>query len=376
MLALRDLSFSSTTIALAAFVASACGDDGGSQSNADGSGTTSPAPTTDPSTDPVATSTDSGDPQETTSATESSTTATVDESSGGTVPSTSKSLMIAVDGLRPDALAVAETPVFDSLVDGTWQEGYEGAYTDQAQALTDAATVSGPNHWAIMTGATGAQHGVTGNGDVALGDAKNFPHYLSLIERDNNERNTAYLFTWGTDIEVPCEADYIFDGGDDDNVGRVVDMLAQTHDDAAGVLDTQWAVGTNPDAIFLFLDDVDGAGHASGYGPRSEQYLLAVEEIDAQLGQLVDALAARSSFSEESWQIVITSDHGGIGTGHGGMTPEELTIPFLVVGLDVTGGALPPGTEDGGTRIFDTVPTALQHMAVDVPEALVGQSRG
>lgn len=361
---------------------SACGDDGSDTSTGGGSGDTnattnaggSTASTPANSTGEIMTSAaDSSGGNGTGSTSEG---AEESESTAGGVPSVSKHLMIAVDGLRGDALEAANTPAFDSLINGTWQPNYNGAYTAEAQCLTDAASVSGPNHWSIMTGATGSQHGVTGNGDLASGDGENFPHYLSLLERDNPELNTAYLFTWTPDILVPCEADYIFDGGDDDNAGRVAGILSGTYEDLEGPLDTAWPMGTDPDAIFLFLDDVDGAGHGNIFAPDSPNYLAAIEEVDSQLGQILTAIQSRPSFADESWQIVITTDHGGIGFNHGGNTPEELTIPFIVAGLDAEQGGLPSFMERGGTRNFDTVPTALQHMGVEIPATLTGLPRG
>ena len=104
----------------------------------------------------------------------------------GPPPRTPKSLVIALDGVRPDALAYAPTPRIDALIQGTWQPGYRGAYAPDAQNLYDATTVSGPNHTAIMTGANGGQDGVTGNGDVAGGNFSTYPCllYTSPSPRD------------------------------------------------------------------------------------------------------------------------------------------------------------------------------------------------
>ncbi|MEM7158772.1 MAG: alkaline phosphatase family protein [Myxococcota bacterium] len=359
----------------------ACGDDDASGSATAGNDAESSGTGSTPTGIVPGTSSDTSGGEVMTSAADStgeggSTTMAEGETTEGGVPTVSKSLMIAVDGLRGDALESANTPAFDSLIDGTWQPNYNGAYTAEAQCLTDANSVSGPNHWSIMTGATGSQHGVTGNGDVGAGDGENFPHYLSLLERDNAELNTAYLFTWTPDVFIPCEADYIFDGGDDDNAGRAAGILSGTYEDLEGTLETAWPMGTDVDAMFLFLDDVDGAGHGNGFAPDSPNYVSAIEEVDGQLGQILTAIQSRPSFSAESWQIVITTDHGGIGFNHGGMTPEELTIPFIVAGLDVEQGELPAAIEEGGTRNFDTVPTALQHMGVEIPAMLTGLPRG
>ena len=62
-----------------------------------------------------------------------------------------KSLVIIWDGTRPDALARANTPNMDALINGTWHSDYQGAYSPLAQNLHDANTVSGPNHSTIMT---------------------------------------------------------------------------------------------------------------------------------------------------------------------------------------------------------------------------------
>lgn len=369
-------------LALCLVLSAACGDDDGGDTQ--GSGSATAASTASPTTSPTTTAptTTAGNTGSSGAAATSSTgpadstdAADTSGSSGETSSGTPKSLMFIVDGLRSDALLAATTPNFDALVDGTWQPGYSGAYTGAAQCLTDAASNSGPNHWAIMTGAVGAQHGVTGNGDVATGDDENFPHYLSLLERDDDTRNTVYLFTWFTDIQIPCEADYILHGDDASNSQRAAQIVAQTYEDASGHLETSWAAGTDPDAIFLFVDDVDGAGHGNGFSPEVPGYLAQIEEVDGQLGGILDAIAARPGFAEESWQIVITTDHGGLGTSHGGDSTEELTIPFIVAGRDVAPGGLPAATEAGGTRNFDTVPTVLEHFGVAVPEALTGASR-
>lgn len=294
-----------------------------------------------------------------------------DASSTGSppVPTIPKSLVLAIDGLRGDALAVADTPNLDALLLGAWQPGYASSYTEEAYALTDAATNSGPNHWAIMTGATGQQHGVTGNGDVGEGDGDAFPHYLTLLEADDPSRNTAYLYTWPIDALIPCASDYANVGQDESNAGVAAEIVAGTFE-ADG-----WALGTDPDAVFLFLDDVDGAGHASGFSPDNPVYVEEIEEIDAQVGTVLEAILARPTFAEEAWQIVVTTDHGGTGTSHGGMSLEELRIPFGVATVASKLPALPPGEDPGGTRNIDVVPTVLTHFGVPVPEALQGSPR-
>ncbi|MDP6946470.1 MAG: alkaline phosphatase family protein, partial [Myxococcota bacterium] len=224
---------------------------------------------------------------------------------------------------------------------------------------------------AIVTGATGSQHGVTGNGDVSTGDFATYPHYLSLLETADADAMTACLFTWGTDAEIPSGADYIKDGEDADNVERVAAMLAGTHADALGDSGTAWVSGQDVDAVFLFLDDPDHVGHADGFEPGVGAYLEEIASVDAQIGTLLDAIVARPTFETEAWQIVITSDHGGYHTSHGGDSAVEHTIPWLVASPQVAQGLLPTVT-----RIVDVTPTVLDHMGVPIPEVLTGAVRG
>ena len=284
---------------------------------------------------------------------------------------TPKSLVLALDGLRPDALAYAETPHIDALIAGTWLPGYQGAYSPVAQSLTDANTISGPNHVAIMTGATGAQHGVRRNWDVFRGYHRDYPHYMKRLEAASPASQTAYLFTWKNDAKIPSGADFIYDGEDIDNVARAASILAGDHGDEAGLNQTRWVKGGDIDALFLFLDNPDFAGHAEGFEPSIPAYVDAITRVDAQVGVLLDAIKARPTVERERWQVVLTSDHGGYHTHHGGNIAVTHTIPFLVVSPDVRQGLLPDVI-----RNVDVVPTVLTHMGVGFPSKLTGTPRG
>lgn len=324
----------------------------------------------------VDTDTDTDTGTDTSSGSTSSDEASSDESdTTAGEPKARKSLVVALDGVRPDAMATANTPTLDALADGSWAPGYGGAHTGKARTLTDADTVSGPNHWSIMTGAIGAQHGVSSNGEVPLGDAEAFPHYLSLLESAAPSLGTAYLFTWGLDLAIPCTADYVKHGTDPTNTERVVALLNGSFEDDAGSANSAWTRGAPVDAIFLFLDDTDGTGHRFGFSPEVPEYLAAIEAADAQLGSILDAVKARPSFDQEAWQVVVTTDHGGEGTDHGGNCEACEAIFFLVSSPEVA-SPLPdydPDTQSG-PRNFDAAPTALTHMGVDLPEYITGSS--
>ena len=51
---------------------------------------------------------------------------------------------------------------------------------------------------------------------------------------------------------------------------------------------------------------------------RVPQYIAAIERADKLVGRAVAAVKARKTYADEDWLVIVTSDHGGKGTGHGG----------------------------------------------------------
>lgn len=262
-----------------------------------------------------------------------------------------KSLVIALDGARADALEIASTPNLQRLIGGTWQSGYRGAYAYQGQTIKDADTMSGPNHTSIYTGVTSAKHQVTVNDGPQMA-AVNELDYFSALELANRGLNTVKLATWSLDAQVPCAADYLKIETDAASTDRAVKMLSGTYSDA------DWSLGRDVDAMFVFLDDIDHAGHS--YGWLSNNYYGSVQTADTQIGRMLDAIRARPDFANEDWQIIVTSDHGGYGTSHGPRSAAYFTIPFLVASRTVSQGVL-----SGRPHNMDTMASVLTHFGVD-----------
>lgn len=88
-------------------------------------------------------------------------------------------------------------------------------------------------------------------------------------------------------------------------------------------------IGDNStDVIFATLEYADHAGHTYGYGNDSEEYVSAVKEADKVAYQLIQTIYERETFEDEDWLIIITTDHGGIQTNHGGQSIEEVNTLF------------------------------------------------
>ena len=273
--------------------------------------------------------------------------------------SVAKLLVIGLDGVRPDALAAANTPSLDALIAA-------GCYSADAQC--ENLTFSGPNWATILHGVHRDRNGVVSNA-YTLSQLANFPDFFAYLEAHQSSWNTVRITTW--------DAIYLYQP-----TGADIDLFSNyaTGGDAVA---TQWAeqlmVGSHPsypgldvDAMFVYLADADVVGHSAGFHPASPAYLQELADIDVQIGRIVTAMQARANYGNEDWLIVMTSDHGGsITGGHSGNTWEKRRIPFLVSGPSAVVGVPHPAPKN-----VDVAKTALAHMGVAIPATLDGHVVG
>ena len=109
-----------------------------------------------------------------------------------------KVLMIGIDGCRPDALNLANTPNIDSLIDN-------GAYSLQAQ--TGDYTISGAGWSNTFTGVWENKHNVTSN-SFSSPNFSQYPHFFSLIKQVDPNKITASIDRWKINNYILSDADY------------------------------------------------------------------------------------------------------------------------------------------------------------------------
>ena len=124
--------------------------------------------------------------------------------------------------------------------------------------------------------------------------------------------------------------------------------------------------------LVAHLDDVDGAGHDSGFSEDNPAYLAAIEAQDARVGQLLQAIDGRPA--AEDWLVVVTTDHGGEGTNHGPMDAANQTIPLIVWSEGGAPGELAAAAAPSHLDVFPTILTWLGADA-DTTAHAAGQAR-
>jgi predicted AlkP superfamily pyrophosphatase or phosphodiesterase len=218
-----------------------------------------------------------------------------------------KVLFIGWDGVRTDALLQATTPHLDSLLDESiycWNVD-RGPYT-----------VSTPGWSTLLHGVWPNKHGLTEN-SFKKNRYKKYPDIFTILHDYKPNLGLATLSNWDAFLQITANETYAqrFD----------TDPLMLV--DALALLDN-----CTPDAMLLHFDFPDDTGHEFGFSPSVLEYQNAIEVCDHYLGQLMNKIYWREANFGEKWLVVLTTDHGGEGTGHGNQDdlPQTRNVWYVV----------------------------------------------
>lgn len=218
-------------------------------------------------------------------------------------PASRRVVIISIDGLRPDALQQTASPNIQGLAG-------RGAYSFAAQTIFPSVTL--PSHASMLTGFGLPTHKVDWNDyEPARGPLATVPTIFDLAHRAGLRTVMVAGKEKFKHLEVPGTLDvFVYAPAGDNDV--IENALAQV---AGGF-----------DLLFVHLPTVDQVGHSSGW--MSEAYLAQVTRADEDVGRLLAAVPAEAT-------LIVTADHGGLGTSHGRSLPEDMTIPWIIAGPGV-----------------------------------------
>ena len=225
-----------------------------------------------------------------------------------------KVLLINLDGVRSDALQLANTPNLDALI-------ATGFYTYDSWCL--GITVSGPSWSTIFTGVWYQKHGVTDN-SYAGSNYNQYPYFPTRAKEINPNIYAAQIVDWAPMSVQVYNDDYnqkiIRPSGNSASITAAAQVQLQN---------------PNIDVLSVYYNKCDAAGHGSGFSPSNAAYIAAIEETDGHVGQVVTAVRNRPDYANEDWLILVITDHGGLGTSHGGNSDEERQIWWIGSGKNV-----------------------------------------
>ncbi len=268
------------------------------------------------------------------------------------LPGVEHVVVIGCDGMGSLSFLETNAPTMHRLMK-------EGAYTLRARGVMP--TSSSPNWASMIMGAGPEQHGVTSNDwetnkfeipALETGPEGMFPTIFRVIREQRPSSSIVCVHDWdgfGRLFERHC-VDLI------ENVKSSV-LTA----DRAGVVIKE----RQPTFTFIHFDDVDHAGH--GFNWKSPQYFKAVDLVDTLIGDLITAI--NSTPMKGKTLILVTADHGGVGTKHGGPTIEELEIPWIVWGP----GVAPGKVVTAPVNTYDTAATIAYVFGLEPPSVWIGK---
>lgn len=214
-----------------------------------------------------------------------------------------KVLIIGISGGRGEVILKAPIPNIRKMLANS-------IYS--FDALTEAPTLESTGWSSTLTGVWGAKHGVL-SADYAGNNFDKYPMLFKHVKEFDSKLKTVSI---SADAELNTslvsDADLKESFGNEDV--KVKDKALMALADASS------------DVVLVNFKGVDAAGDQYGFDASVPEYMQAIATADIYVGELLAAVEARTSAKNEDWLIVISSDHGGTLTGHGGSEYESRNI--------------------------------------------------
>lgn len=242
-------------------------------------------------------------------------------------------LLCSLDGVRPDGIHAARTPCLDRLAT-------DGAASWNARTVMPSCTL--PCHTSMLRGVDTARHGITTNQFQPL--VRPVPSLIEVAKAQGLRTGAFYNWEELRDLAGPGSLDASVMWGDCHSAegDQIIADQVIAHLER---LDFE--------LLFVYFGYPDECGHRHGW--MTPEYLAAIENADACLGRVLQALERLGRRDDTT--VLVLSDHGGHARTHGTDTDDDMLIPWILQGPGVRAG-----TElQGPVRIYDTCVT-LAHV--------------
>lgn len=239
-----------------------------------------------------------------------------------------KAIIIGYDGCRADVLTEMQyekSGIFKILNNGgSINLSYCGGVNYPSENTQDTSTA--PGWCSILTGVWADKHGITAN-DIT----KSLEHktLLTTLVEENVIDSSSFITKWkghfdrknATYLEEKeyCEKNNLnvsFNRCKNDEASHEYTLNEISKKDCA-------------DFIFVIYEPTDSTGHNYGFTINNPKYKEAFQMADYYGAETIAQIQQRETYETEDWLIIITSDHGGIGTNHGKSSIQE-RMTFIV----------------------------------------------
>ena len=262
-------------------------------------------------------------------------------------PPIRRTVLVVLDGLRPDAITRFDLPTLQGLVP---RAARTLAGRTVSPSVTNAAMAS------LLTGVRPAVHGLTCDRFRMPSRRDHLRPLPALLAEAGHETRT-----WMARIPLPFTPLAV-------RLAGVLGILARFRgEDALEIVaDAAPTLREEAGLILLHLPDADRAGHAEGW--MGAAYRRAAERLDAALGEVIRHAGI---WRDPGTLLVVVADHGGGGataTDHDSPHRLDRTIPVLLAG-----GAVAPMALLDPVSLLDVPATIAWAMGAEVPSSWEGR---
>ena len=239
-----------------------------------------------------------------------------------------KAIIIGYDGCRADVLTemVDGKSAVDTLLDdgASINLAYCGGVNYPAPNTQDTSTA--PGWCSILTGVWASEHGITANG---ITKSLEYKTLLTTLVEENKIDSSSFITKWKGHFDrnnatYNEEKDYCEENNLNVSFNRLKNDEA-SHEYTLNEVSKKDCA----DFIFVIYEPTDSTGHNYGFTINNPRYKEAFNTADQYGFETINAIKQRATYDTEDWLIIITSDHGGIGTDHGGASIQE-RMTFII----------------------------------------------
>ncbi|MDO9257143.1 MAG: alkaline phosphatase family protein [Bacteroidales bacterium] len=261
-------------------------------------------------------------------------------------------ILIGIDGVSAESFQYSNTPVINNLI-------RQGVISLKTRGVMPS--VSAPNWATLLSGAGPEQHGITTNNwsllnqgyDPTVKDADGyFPSIFTIIHKQMPKAVTAMFYDWkwlGTYVNKK----YISK-----------EQFVEGH-----VMITSVAMNyfkkEKPLFTFIYYGRTDETSQSKGF--TTKEYYQDINDIDTEIGKIVDEI--KEAGMGKNTTIIITSDHGSVGLGHGSESTVEIEVPWIISGPGIKKNIILESPNDQA----NTAPTIAKILGLKTPPEWIGK---
>lgn len=265
-------------------------------------------------------------------------------------------VLLSLDGISVAGFQQAQTPHLDALL-------AEGALSLKTRVVMPSVTL--PNWTSHLTGSGPEQHGVVNN-EWTLAKFKlpaiqtdadgYYPSVFKVLKDAVPQMKTAFYYNW-KELIYPYnqkyldEASYLEQDGYKTNYEKAFAFITKNQ--------------KSPTLVFLYTVHTDHAGHKHKW--MSPEYIRSIEEADVEIGRFIEKMKQEGLYNDTHFMFL--SDHGGIEYGHGGVSVDEMIVPWGITGPGIAKGL----KMDEANNTVNTASTILKLFRVEQPVAWTGE---